>query len=129
MTMLVLGFYSCQPDEPTDPDPVTDPRDKFVGVWTCHETSTIHGSSTYLVTISLDPSNTNYVKLADFYMLGDTTIIQGLVTNNNITVNAQTTCNCTINGSCTWSNSTTLNWNYTVSDIADIDTCTAVYNK
>lgn len=129
VTILVIGFYSCQPDDNNDPQPVEDPRDKFIGVWTCHENSHIHGPSTYPVTISKDPSNTSYVLLADFYMLGDTIKIQGLVTNSTISVNAQTTCSCTFNGSGTLTNSTTMNWNYTATDFADIDTCTAVYNR
>jgi hypothetical protein len=90
----------------------------------------MHGTDTYNVTISEDPSNTSYVKLAGIYHLGDTIKIQGLVTNSTITITNQTTsCNCTFNGSGTLTNSTTMNWNYTATDIADIDTCTATYTK
>jgi len=130
VTLIVVGFYSCKPDSNNDPQPSVDPRDKFIGTWTCHETSHIHGTSAYPVTISYDPSNTSYVLLANFYMLSDTIKIQGLVTNSTITISNQTTsCNCTFNGSGTLTNSTTMNWNYTATDIADIDTCTATYNK
>jgi len=130
LLILTIGFYSCQPDNTNnDPAPIVDPREQFVGYWNCTEQSKIHGTASFTINIYKDSTNTSYIRLTNFYQLGQDQVISGLTAGNNITVNAQTICSCVINGTGNLQTSTKINWNYTVNDLADIDTCTAVFTK
>ncbi len=130
-TLLALTtfLYSCDPNDGTDA-PDTDPRDKFVGSWICNETSTQNGNSTYNVTVSLNPSNTSQILLAQFYQMSGGQKVFAIVANNNATVPEQTLTGLTMKGSGNYSTLTNkINWTYYVNDGADIDTCTASYSK
>jgi hypothetical protein len=131
LASLVCFFYACNPDDPNNnPQPNDDPRDKFIGTWLCNETSHLNGNSTFSVPVSLNPNNTAQILIANFYQLGSGQKIYGIVANNNVTVPSQTLNNLNIRGSGNITNNNTrINWNYYVDDGADIDTCTAIYNK
>lgn len=122
-------IVSCDPtDGPDEPD--VDPRDKFVGSWICNETSTQNGNSTYNVIVSLNPTNSAQILLAQFYQMSSGQKVYAIVANNNATVPEQTLTGLVIKGSGNYSTTTSkINWTYYVNDGADIDTCTAVYSK
>ncbi|MFA5782430.1 MAG: hypothetical protein WC868_09195 [Bacteroidales bacterium] len=129
---LASIFFSCNPDDTNDtPQPPEDTRDKFVGSWLCNENSSQFGQiNPFYVTITLNPSNSSQIYLANFYQLGSSQKVYGVVTNNYVDIPAQTVSGKSVRGSGTiTSNNTKINWNYYVNDGADIDTCTAVFTK
>ena len=129
MLFLLIGLISCQPDEEIDPN--EDPRDKFVGSWTCKESSIIWGNTTFTVEISLDSSNTNRVLMKNFYHLGTDEEPYGIVSNYNIILPLQYVCDNTIqiNGTGDMINKNRIDWIYYSDDGADLDTVTAVFTK
>jgi hypothetical protein len=131
-TVVVISlfgfFYACTPDKP--PQPTGDPRDKFVGNWSCNESSHLYGSHTFYVSITLDPSNSSQILMANFYQLGSGQKAYGIVANNYVNIPSQTVSGCSVRGSGNMNSSgNQISWNYYINDGADIDTCTAVYNK
>jgi len=125
---LVSIFFSCNPDDTNDtPQPPEDSRDKFVGSWLCNEHSHQNGNTAFTVTISLNSGNSSQIYLDKFY---GSLKVYGIVANNNVNIPSQSVNNFNVNGSGTiTNNNNTINWNYYVSDVADIDTCTAVFTK
>ena len=125
---LFMVFYACNPNDPNNnPQPTADPRDKFVGSWSCSEVSHQNGSSTFTVPISLNANNSSQLLLGNFYQMGQ---VYGVVAGTNVTVPSQSVSSCNIWGSGNITNNNTrINWNYYVDTGADIDTCTAVCNK
>jgi len=122
-------LYSCNPNDSNSTS--SDPRNNFVGPWTCAETTTLNGSPTFQVTISLDPSNSSQILLANFYGLGVNNKVYGVVANTNVTIPKQSVGGFTVNsgsGNIT-NNNTKINWTYVVNDGTDNDNCTAVYTK
>jgi hypothetical protein len=121
-------FYSCAPD---DGDPQNgDSRDKFVGSWICSENSHQMGTSSFTVTISLNPANTYQILLANFYQLGASQKVVATVAGSSVTVASQQVSGVSVRGSGSITNNDTkINWNYYVDDGADIDTCSAVFTK
>jgi len=128
VALLLSIFYACNPNDPNNnPQPTADPRDKFVGSWSCTEISHLNGTSTFTVPISLNATNSSQILFGNFYQIGQ---VYGVVAGNNVTVPSQSVSNCNIRGTGTITNNNTrINWNYNVNDGADTDTCTAVYNK
>lgn len=129
--VTILGiFYACNPND-TNNTPTADPRDKFVGNWSCNEYSHLnHSNSTFPVTISLDPGNSSQILIANIYQLGASQKAYGIVANTYVNIPNQSVNSCSIKGSGTInSNSNQINWNYYVTSGSDIDTCTAVYTK
>jgi hypothetical protein len=134
--LIIIASIMClQADCNTgDPPDNTDPRDKFVGNWTCNETSSLNkgkGSSSFTVTISLSTTNTSQINLANFYGMGTSKQVYAVVAGDNATIPDQSAGGFpSIKGSGSISsNNTKIDWSYYVNDGADIDTCTAVYNK
>jgi hypothetical protein len=121
-------MISCDPNN--NPPDDTDPRDKFVGSWTCAENSTQNGTSSFTVNVSLNSGNSSQILMANFYQLGSSKTVYAVVAGDNATAASQTVGGVTIkgDGSIT-TNDTKMNWNYTANDGADIDTCTAVFTK
>ncbi|MEI7595307.1 MAG: hypothetical protein WCK02_06120 [Bacteroidota bacterium] len=125
-------LVSCEPDTvaPDASQPDTDPREVYVGNWLCTENSKLAGQQTFTVSISLNPSNSTEVLIANFYLFGNDQKARALVAGNNISIPSQSLCNFTISGSgYIDNNKTTINWNYYVKDSQQNDTCTAVYAK
>ena len=126
---LISLTIACSKDDSNNNNS-TDPRDKFVGSWLCKETSHLHGSTTYNVTISLNSTNSIQVYINNFY--GANVKPYGVVANNYVTISDQSLGSfphVSGSGSMSSSNTSTINWNYYVNDGADIDTCSAVYTK
>jgi hypothetical protein len=122
-------LFACNPNDPSTPDN-TDPRDKFVGSWLCNESSHLNGASSFTVTISNNPSNSSQILIANFYQLGTSQKVYGVVAGSNVSIPSQTLSSVTIKGDGSIaSNNTKINWNYIADDGADKDTCTAVYSK
>lgn len=123
---LIFTAISCELDDPFDQG---DTIDELTGNWTCAESSSQLGNTTYTVTISSDPMNINGILIENFYGINST--VEAVVSGSILTIPDQTTPdNYTIFGSGTISgNRNTINLQYTVDDNSGgpVDNCTAVY--
>lgn len=129
LSAITSFLISCDPDGTNPPDD-TDPRDKFVGSWSCSENSNQMGTSTFTVNISLNTGNSSQIHCANFYQLGTSQKVYAVVAGDNATIPSQSVSGVSVRGSGSIaSNNTKINWNYYVDDGADIDTCTAVFTK
>ncbi len=128
LASLTSLLVSCDPDD--NPPDDTDPRDKFVGSWSCNENSHQMGTSTFTVTISLNSGNSSQIYVANFYQLGTSQKVYAVVAGDNATIPDQSVSGVSVKGSGSITSSNTkIDWNYYVNDGADIDTCTAVFTK
>lgn len=122
--LMVVLFWSCNPDPPDE----EDPRDKFVGTWLCQETSDL----SYTVNITKDPNNEKRILFYNFHHLGFNEYAFGEVNNNTVIVPFQLVCQGTMNvqGSGGMSNNNSvITLNYIFDDGANKDTVNAVYTK
>jgi hypothetical protein len=110
---------SCEVDDTTDTNP-DDPRNKFVGVWQFKELKSLKNGAnqSYVVTISLDPSNSSQVILDNFGNPGSSDqSVEGTATINSIIVSSQILQNGWViesgNGKLT-SDANVMNWSYTI---------------
>ena len=126
-SLIVLTFYACNPDEE---EPFVDPRDNYVGTWLAEETSILYPTITFLVHITLNPSNSTEILISNFYHLGnaDEDKVSAIATKSSLTIESQPVCNLTIYGSGSLSGNT-INLTYYVNDGADIDEVAAVYTR
>lgn len=124
-------FVSCNPDDPDgSPQPVTDPRDQYIGSWTCTEVSQLYPAQTpFTVGISLSTGNSTQILISNFYHFGTTESAMAVVSGNTVTLPQQTVCNMTIHGNGTLETASKITWNYYVNDAADIDSVSATYIK
>jgi hypothetical protein len=98
-------FISCEKDtNNTNPTgTVTDVRDRYTGTWTASESSQIYGQTTYQVNIKKAPNDNNQVIIENFYNLGFTNSVYGIMSNNNtaITINQQSVSGQSLSGGLT----------------------------
>lgn len=120
----ILFITSCQKDNGTTD---TDVRTKYTGSWFCVEQSTL----SYTVNISLDPSNSAQILLANFHYQGDGEKAYATATTSSFTIPYQGMCNNAIHVSGTGSfvNDNKLTLVYYVNNQTDIDTIHATYTK
>jgi hypothetical protein len=103
---LTVTFISCQKDETPSNNPtgaVTDVRDRYTGTWTASESSQIYGQTNYQVNIKKAPNDNNQVIIENFYNLGFTNAVYGVLSNNNtaIIINQQSVSGHSISGNLT----------------------------
>ncbi|NVO02885.1 MAG: hypothetical protein HXX09_09325 [Bacteroidetes bacterium] len=129
--LFSVYFVSCNPDDPDgSPQPVTDPRDQYVGNWTCTEVSQLFPTQTpFTVGISLSSTNTSQILISNFYHFGTSENAIAVVSDNSVALPQQTVCSMAIHGSGNLETATKITWNYFVNDGADIDTVSATYIK
>jgi hypothetical protein len=114
---------SCAPDD----DLQIDDRDKFIDAWTCNDSSNVFGSSAYTVTVERK-GDIDSVRMKNFYNLGSSNFVYGLVSGSSITIPSQISDGITINGTGIFSNNS-FNINYTAKDGSVTDVGKAVYTK
>jgi hypothetical protein len=114
-----------------DEDPVTpsDDRDKLVDGWTCNETSTQAGSSTYTILISKSTTNTAEVLLENFYDIGNQHKARVSVSGNTLTIPQQLLNGNQLNGSGAMSGNNAFTLTYYINNGSSIDTCTATCTR
>jgi hypothetical protein len=125
IVLASAGFLSsCEPDN-TITDDTGDSRNEFVGVWRFTETGHLKSgqSQSYIVTISLDPDNSNQVILNNFGNPGDSNCNAfGLVTTNQIVVSSQSLNNgWIVEGSGKRTTSGHMDWSYSITAGGDIE--------
>jgi hypothetical protein len=127
---LIAGtmfLSSCADEE--EPTPTGDDRDKFVGSWTCNETSQQNGASTFTIHINKNNSNTTGINIESFYNMGFQNVASATVTGSSFSVPSQPYAGLTISGSGTSTGATSLNMSYIVINGSVHDTCTASCTK
>jgi hypothetical protein len=126
--LLSFGFYSCQETE-TEPDP-TDPRDKYLGLWSVNEQWT---KLTYEVNITAISGSSDGIYIENFAASGSGVKARAVVSGNYVEISPlpQTLSNGWIitSGSGAFSGSTKMNWDYVFDDQANTYTATAVFTK
>ena len=129
---MILSAASCAPEEEEEPDPTTtDARDKFVHTngWSCAESSSQSGTSSFTVHINKSTSNTSQIFIENFYNFGFQNKATATVSGSSFTIASQTLAGNTVQGSGTMQGNGTVTMNYTVNSGSSIDTCTATLTK
>ena len=123
--LLIIGFFSCNPDDDSIVDPADD-RDKFFGSWTVSESCF---KANYSVTISADPGNSAQVLLNNFGNPGPSYgPAVGLVAGSKIFVANQVIGDgWTISGTGTLQGANIINWTYTLVIGGNSLSCSAEY--
>ncbi|MBE0663037.1 MAG: hypothetical protein IH597_11285 [Bacteroidales bacterium] len=123
---LLFCFTAC---EIVDDDPDADLRDRFVGTWRFDETEVKSNQAFYNVDIAYDPSNSSQVVLTNFANVGSFHSAYGIVTEDRITIPAQTVASLTISGIGNLTTNSTMTWTYAVNDGADLISYAAIAIK
>lgn len=122
---VLLTMAQCNPDDGID----IDPRDKYIGDWSCTETSTQNPNPmTFNVNIVKEPLTENEIFVHNFYHLGFNEKALLLVNGTNLNIPVQTVCGLIFNGEGGFAQNK-INLTYTVNDGADIDTVSAVLSR
>ena len=90
----IIFIASCAKDAD---EGLVDDRDKFTGSWTCNDTGSVSGKSTYPVTVEKAGGDTIYIR--NFYFLGSTTYASAVVSGSSVVIFAQDDDGITISGS------------------------------
>jgi hypothetical protein len=127
IAIMVSFLTSCEPDEPNG-DNNGPARDKFIGTWTCVESSNL----TYTVKILASSSNESEVLLENFHHLGQNEHAIGSIAGYSITIPEQTMCDgeWDVKGSgLMTANQKTISFQYTVAGGPNLETVNATYTK
>lgn len=129
--LAVVFIASCaEEDDPING--ISDARNKYVGTWTAQETSSVFGTSTYSITISISNSNDEDILIKNFYNLGAGTVTIGTVNvdgnANTLQIKQQTVSGNVISGSGSLSNGT-LTLSFTSNDGQTIDNVNVTATK
>lgn len=133
LNFIILGFWlaSCTPDKKEDIiSPAIDARDKYLGSWTCNETSQVSGSTSYPISISKSSTNSSEILISRFYDIPSQEV-RASVTDNTISIPYQQLGNVGFTkgtGSIN-SNGSNLSLAYSTTVSANTDTCTASCTK
>lgn len=128
MFIMALALAACEPDEELIDEPETDPREAFIGTWSCTETPLTQKRATYLVEIINNPENSAEVLIRNFGLLGEQVKARALVIGNSIAIERQATSNgWEIEGEGEMQSSSTINWEYELFDGHTIYQLKAVY--
>ena len=124
---LALNLISCTvEDDPLNP---TDDRDAFLGSWNVIESCS---KDAYTVSITKDPSNSSQVIIENFGLIGyNEKPPYAIIAGSILTIPKQLVCDdesLEVEGSGKLDKKT-IELDYTISDGADMVTCTADYEK
>lgn len=127
LMLLAVSFSGCLIEEE---DNGSDPRDKFLGLWKVTENC---NRGDYSSTITYDPSNSSQVLIGNFANPGSSynTPAVGLVTGNTVYIANQTIGpSWTVSGQGVYySNSETIEWDYSLKIGGNLFQCSATYSK
>jgi hypothetical protein len=127
--VLIVSMYSC---ELTD-DGLEDPRDSFVGQWTCTEYENGQSQISYPVTIEKDAINSDWVLLNNFGYIGVTEKPPyGEVSGDYITIPSQKVCydeSVTVDGNGHLTGKDEMEWEYNLEVGGDSYHYTAIFTR
>lgn len=127
----LLLLASCASNDSENPTP-TDDRDKYLGTWSCAETSSKNGNSTFDVTMRKNTNVESQLFIDNFYLLGPSYSAVITKSGNSITIPSQSLSGNTIQGNGSFSSDTKISMSYTVNDgsgSSGIDNCSAILTK
>lgn len=112
-----------------DDDPLTDPREAFVGNWNCDDQLATK-RDTYLVRIEASQETNSGVFLYNFGAISNTAAASGSVSGNDISVPFQNLAQgWSCNGSGTMVSQDEIEWTYTLENGSDRYDFVAVFTK
>ena len=117
---IAIALTSCKPENTGN----IDVRDDFTGNWLCNETSALHSTSNYTVTISKSTADSSKILLANLYNLGNSFKTTATINGHSLSLPLQTVNNVNISGSGSLSGST-ITIHFTANDGSDTDDVTA----
>jgi hypothetical protein len=133
-TRLALGLSfltgtlltSCTKDSSSTPTDLT--RSSLTGTWMVTETAK---KITYEVTIAVDSSSVNGVKITNFAAAGQNVKATAYLTGTTLALSKDELLSneWIVNGSGTVNGTTLINWQYTVNDGANLISIKATYTK
>jgi len=130
LVLTVITFiYSCKEGDSGDNG---DAREIFEGQWNVSETSKLLGARNYIVQIDLSKNHISRINLFDFYKLGVTDSVFGIVSSvsvNTITIPEQELKDNFIQGKGILANDNLINFTYYIDDGNDVDTVKALYSR
>jgi hypothetical protein len=130
--LFLTGFYACELDDTNGLS--SDPRDKYVGTWTCNETpASLKLLFTYPVEMVKDTTIESNILLKNFGFIGfDEKPPYGILSGSSISVPQQQVCydnSITVYGEGTIVDVKTINWSYTIKVGGDKNSYNAVFTK
>ena len=126
--LCLLFVVSCTPEEET-PDSA-DPRDKYVGTWSCAEKSQLYFDYSYQANISKSTTNSTDIIIENFYNLGFQTSVVATLNGASFEILQQTVSAQVISGSGSSSGSNVINFSYTADDLGGTpDNVTVKFTK
>lgn len=126
MVVLILG--ACDTNDDSNPSPVPDARDKFVGEWSVN--NEVCGKSKYLVNISKDPSNSSQVLIHNFAFSNAGEADTAIVAGSSVVVYQQINIEgWQIQGSGQYKTDETIEWTYSLLISGSLENCSCTYVK
>jgi hypothetical protein len=124
VALIAVAFASCTSENLNN----VDDRDDYTGNWSCQETGSSSGTSSYTVSISKSSTDSSAILIGNFYGLGASKTAIAFVSGNSLTIQQQTVDNLNVlSGSGTLSGNT-INLHYSISQ-GGIDNVDAVYTR
>lgn len=123
----VVLVPACAPEEET-PTPGDD-RDKLVDAWSCNETSSQTGSSTYTVLISKSTTASTEVLVENFYAIGNQYKAAMRVSGSALTLPSQIYNGNQLTGGGSMSGNNSFSMTYYIDNGSSTDTCTATFTR
>lgn len=133
LSVLFLGLVtaSCadnKSNDPSSPEPTTDPRDKFLAYWNVNENSALTGPNSHTVNIVKSTTNSSEVQLNNFS--GLSVSARASVNNNILTIPYQQLGSVGFTqGTGTLTSATSISFNYTTTIGTSRDSSSAIYTK
>ena|ERR1700741_4300497 len=126
---ITAFVFSCKPDPKEEPTP-TDPKQRFIGSWSCAEHSVTDGSNSNYVVHIVDSTADN-VLIESFYGLGFNKKAKAKISGDNINITIPQSVNgySIIRSTGHLDNSSTITMMYVVNAGSGNDSCTATLTK
>ncbi len=122
--IIILSIFFMQSCAPTTDDETED-RNSYVGTWSVSDQSS---RLNYIVTITINPSNSTEILLNNFADLNTTAV--GLVIGRSVVIdNQQLGTEYSVNGSGSYINSRQLEFNFSLNNGIDIESRVASFTK
>jgi len=125
--LLIFIFFGCDTNDDTNPSPVPDVRDKFVGIWNVVDACS---KANYDVNISKDPSNSAQVLLDNFADSGADEPDTAIIAASSIVLYRQFNSEgWLIKGNGSYKIEEKIDWDFELTISGYEELCTGVYTK
>jgi hypothetical protein len=127
LLLLLVVFFVCSCNKDSGSTPSIT-RNSLTGTWLVNETTK---KNTYEVIIQVDSTNSTGVLISDFGGGGQNVKAKATLSGNIVSLSSDELLSngWIVNGSGTVSNTSRLNWTYSIHDGANLTNYTAVFTK